>query len=187
MMPKHLRMEAEGLLNDILPSVLALACMDGDICGLLDRTLAAMASNYLKYRDADRKNIRPQTLDRYRAELAEAGKLLRGRAMDLYFDTRKKLRVALIEYQMLSQKVTAAMKARGIPFRFSTQGTKNVLTIQVVGEYFMEIPLSVENCDRVLDLIRYYISRPDCARMEIPQMRFVKNMMMARHWGNPDC
>ncbi len=78
MMPKHLRMEAEGLLND----------------------------------------IRPQTLDRYRAELAEAGKLLRG---------------------------------------------------------------------RVLDLIRYYISRPDCARMEIPQMRFVKNMMMARHWGNPDC
>ena len=91
--------------------------------------------------------------------------------------------IALIEYPLLAVKVGDGLRKRGIPFLFETRQDKNVLTIRVVNEYFLEIPITLENVDRAVGLVPYCIHRPDLAHEEIPGIRRIRDYGLARSWN----
>ena len=91
--------------------------------------------------------------------------------------------IALIEYPLLAIKVGDGLRKRGIPFLFETRLDKNVLTIRVVNEYFLEIPITLENVDRTVGLIPYCLHRPDLAHEEIPGVRRIRDYSLARVWS----
>lgn len=91
--------------------------------------------------------------------------------------------IALIEYPLLAVKVGDGLRKRGIPFLFETRLDKNVLTIRVVNEYFLEIPITLENVDRTVGLVPYCLHRPDLAHEEVPGVRRIRNYALARTWN----
>ena len=91
--------------------------------------------------------------------------------------------IALIEYPRLAVKVGDWLRKRGIPFLFETRLDKNVLTVRVVKEYFLEIPITLESVDRTVGLIPYCIHRPDLAHEEIPGVRRIRDYALARSWS----
>ena len=91
--------------------------------------------------------------------------------------------IALIEYPLLAVKVGDGLRKRGIPFLFETRLDKNVLTIRVVNEYFLEIPITLENVDRTVGLVPYCLHRPDLAHEEIPGVRRIRDYSLARSWN----
>ena len=91
--------------------------------------------------------------------------------------------IALIEYPLLAVKVGDGLRKRGIPFLFETRQDKNVLTVRVVKEYFLEIPVTRESVDRTVGLIPYCIHRPDLAHEEIPGVRRIRDYALARSWS----
>lgn len=91
--------------------------------------------------------------------------------------------IALIEYPLLAVKVSDGLRKRGIPFLFETRLDKNVLTIRVVNEYFLEIPITLENVDRTVGLVPYCLHRPDLAHEEVPGVRRIRNYALARTWN----
>ena len=91
--------------------------------------------------------------------------------------------IALIEYPLLAVKVGDGLRKRGIPFLFETRLDKNVLTVRVVKEYFLEIPITLESVDRTVGLIPYCIHRPDLAHEEIPGVRRIRDYALARSWS----
>ena len=91
--------------------------------------------------------------------------------------------IALIEYPLLAVKIGDGLRKRGIPFLFETRLDKNVLTVRVVNEYFMEIPITLESVDRTVGLVPYCIHRPDLAHEEISGVRRIRNYALARSWN----
>ena len=91
--------------------------------------------------------------------------------------------IALIEYPLLAVKVGDGLRKRGIPFLFATRLDKNVLTVRVVDEYFLEIPITLENVDRTVGLVPYCLHRPDLAHEEVPGVRRIRNYALARTWN----
>ena len=91
--------------------------------------------------------------------------------------------IALIEYPLLAVKIGDGLRKRGIPFLFETRLDKNVLTVRVVEEYFLEIPITLENVDRTVGLVPYFLHRPDLAHEEIPGVRRIRNYPLARVWN----
>ena len=91
--------------------------------------------------------------------------------------------IALIEYPLLAVKVGDGLRKRGIPFLFETRLDKNVLTVRVVDEYFLEIPITLENVDRAVGLVPYCLHRPDLAHEEIPGVRRIRDYSLARSWN----
>ena len=91
--------------------------------------------------------------------------------------------IALIEYPLLAIKVGDGLRKREIPFLFETRLDKNVLTIRVVNEYFLEIPITLENVDRTVGLVPYCLHRPDLAHEEIPGVRRIRDYALARSWN----
>ena len=91
--------------------------------------------------------------------------------------------IALIEYPLLAVKVGDWLRKRGIPFLFETRQDKNVLTVRVVKEYFLEIPVTLESVDRTVGLVPYCIHRPDLAHEEIPGVRRIRDYALARSWS----
>ena len=91
--------------------------------------------------------------------------------------------IALIEYPLLAVKVGDGLRKRGIPFLFETRLDKNVLTVRVVKEYFLEIPITLESVDRTVGLVPYCIHRPDLAHEEIPGVRRIRDYALARSWS----
>ena len=91
--------------------------------------------------------------------------------------------IALIEYPLLAIKVGDGLRKRGIPFLFETRLDKNVLTVRVVKEYFLEIPVTLESVDRTVGLVPYCIHRPDLAHEEIPGVRRIHDYALARTWN----
>ena len=91
--------------------------------------------------------------------------------------------IALIEYPLLAVKIGDGLRKRGIPVLFETRLDKNVLTVRVVNEYFMEIPITLESVDRTVGLVPYCIHRPDLAHEEIPGVRRIRNYALARSWN----
>ena len=90
--------------------------------------------------------------------------------------------IALIEYPLLAIKIGDGLRKRGIPFLFATRLDKNVLTVRVVEEYFLEMPVTLENVDRIVGLVPYCIHRPDLAHEEIPGVRRIRDYALARSW-----
>ena len=91
--------------------------------------------------------------------------------------------IALIEYPLLAVKVGDGLRKRGIPFLFQTRLDKNVLTVRVVDEYFLEIPITLESVDRTVGLVPYCLHRPDLAHEEVPGVRRIRNYALARTWN----
>ena len=91
--------------------------------------------------------------------------------------------IALIEYPLLAVKVGDGLRKRGIPFLFETRQDKNVLTVRVVNEYFLEIPVTLDSVDRTVGLVPYCIHRPDLAHEEIPGVRRIRDYALARSWN----
>ena len=91
--------------------------------------------------------------------------------------------IALIEYPLLAVKVGDGLRKRGIPFLFQTRLDRNVLTVRVVDEYFLEIPITLESVDRTVGLVPYCLHRPDLAHEEVPGVRRIRNYALARTWN----
>lgn len=91
--------------------------------------------------------------------------------------------IALIEYPLLAVKVGDGLRKRGIPFLFETRLDRNVLTVRVVDEYFLEIPITLESVDRTVGLVPYCLHRPDLAHEEVPGVRRIRNYALARTWN----
>ncbi len=98
-------------------------------------------------------------------------------------DRDRRRSIALIEYPLLAVKVGDRLRKRGIPFLFETRLDKNVLTVRVVDEYFLEIPITLENVDRTVGLVPYCLHRPDLAHEEVPGVRRIRNYALARSWN----
>ena len=80
-------------------------------------------------------------------------------------------------------KIGDGLRKRGIPFLFETRLDENVLTVRVVDEYFLEIPVSLASVDRAVGLVPYCIHRPDLAHEEIPGVRRIRDYALARVWN----
>lgn len=105
-------------------------------------------------------------------------------ATDQYLKNRT---IALIEFPALRYKIAEGLRKKGIPFRLETRGTRNILTVQVVNEYFLEIPVTIETVDRVVGLVPYCLHRPDLAHEEIPGVGRVKDYRLAKSWLRATC
>lgn len=95
---------------------------------------------------------------------------------------RKKQTITLLEYPLLCVKAEDALRPKGIPFLVKRQLCQNYLVIHVVNEHFLYIPLTLENVDRALGLVPYFLHRPDLAREEIPGIKRIRNWGLARNW-----
>ena len=91
--------------------------------------------------------------------------------------------VALIEFPMLKVRIGDGLAKKGIPYLLETVFDRNILTVQVVGEYFLQIPVTAEAVDRIVGLIPYCLHRPDLAHEEIPGIQRFKSFTLARKWA----
>ena len=91
--------------------------------------------------------------------------------------------VALIECPMLKVRIGDGLAKKGIPYLLETVFDRNILTVQVVGEYFLQIPVTAEAVDRIVGLIPYCLHRPDLAHEEIPGIQRFKSFTLARKWA----
>ena len=98
-------------------------------------------------------------------------------------DRDRRRSIALIEYPLLAVKVGDGLRKRGIPFLLETRLDTHVLTVRIVNEYFLEIPVTVESVDRTVGLVPYCIHRPDLAHEEIPGVRRIRDYGLARSWN----
>ena len=91
--------------------------------------------------------------------------------------------IALIEFPTLQFKIAEGLGKKGIPFHLETRWARNILTVHVVNEYFLEIPVTVDTVDKIVGLVPYFLHRPDLAHEEVPGVKRVKNYALARFWS----
>ena len=91
--------------------------------------------------------------------------------------------VALVEFPLLVVRIGDGLAKKGIPYLLETVFDRNILTVQVVGEYFLQIPVTAEAVDRIVGLIPYCLHRPDLAHEEIPGIQRFKSFTLARKWA----
>ena len=96
---------------------------------------------------------------------------------------KKRRTVALIEFPMLKVRIGDGLAKKGIPYLLETVFDRNILTVQVVGEYFLQLPVTAEAVDRIVGLIPYCLHRPDLAHEEIPGIQRFKSFTLARKWA----
>jgi hypothetical protein len=95
---------------------------------------------------------------------------------------QKNRTIALIEFPALQFKIAEGLGKKGIPFQLETRWVRNILTVRVVNEYFLEIPVTVDTVDRIVGLVPYFLHRPDLAHEEVPGIKRVKNYELAHIW-----
>ena len=103
--------------------------------------------------------------------------------MDPELLLKQRRTVALIEFPMLKVRIGDGLAKKGIPYLLETVFDRNILTVQVVGEYFLQIPVTAEAVDRIVGLIPYCLHRPDLAHEEIPGIQRFKSFTLARKWA----
>ena len=150
---------------------------------MVDVVSNGVSEEYLR-RKRSRKNVRPETMARYESEAAEAGILVRDRMRRLYIACKRKREMALIEFPALQIRVSEGLGKRGIPFLFTTREFENVITVRVIGSYFLEVPVTLQTVDRAVSLMRYFIDRPEYAREEMPEVRTRQSSSLARRWDS---
>ena len=96
--------------------------------------------------------------------------------------TRQEI-IAMIEFPALEQTVARELGRRNIPFVFRTSKAKNLLTVQIIGEYFFDIPVTLDNVNRTMGLMQYFLLRPECALKEMPGIRVRRDYGLAKTWG----
>ncbi len=95
---------------------------------------------------------------------------------------KQKHTIALLEFPLLQIRISEGLGKKSIPFHLGTGLDGNFLLVQVVNEYFLQIPVSVETVDRIVGLIPYCLHRPDLAHEEIPGIICYKDCFLARRW-----
>ena len=162
--------------------LIAGASRQQDLGTFIDDTVKDMRTRYLRHRQGKRESIKPGLLAKYEAELKEAEDQYRSEVMEYYCIMRRDREVALIEYPLLSHRVAEAMAAKGIPYRFMTRRYENILTVHVVGEWFFDIPVTLDSLQKTMDLLGYCLMRPDHAKETLPQIRKRVDYNLARSW-----
>ena len=185
MISTYLKRVAGKFFEDSRNAIRRLACTDagGAIEKLISGLCGEMGEKYIRYRQGKRTALRPEVLEKYQNEIAEASQWLRETAMEYYFSVRRKVEVARIEYPLLSYRLSVEMPKKGIPYLFVAKGSENVLTVQVVREHFYDIPLSLDNFDRVMSMLKYCIARPEYALEEIPEIRKRRSYTLRDSWN----
>ena len=141
-----------------------------------------LRSGYLALRARGKAKISPELMEKYEAELQEARTMIASAADSAVFEFRKQMNITKIEFLALEHRVKERMNGLGIPYIFTTSKDKNYLTVRIVGDYFFRIPLTMENADRVMGMVKYFIHRPDYAWEEMPSIRQVRNPRLAASW-----
>ncbi len=121
-------------------------------------------------------------MDKYLADLREAETIVTDEIQRVYFNFRRRRDVAKIEFPALEQIVNHEMVSRNIPYLFKTQKDENILTVQIVSEYFFDISITMENVDKATRLMRYFLNRPECTQEEIPEIRKRRDYRLAKSW-----
>ena len=184
MISTYLKRLAGKFFEDNRNAIRRLACTDagGESEKFISGLCGEMGEKYIRYRQGKRAALRPELLEKYQGEIAEASRWLRETATEYYFSVRRKVEVARIEYPLLSYRLSVEMPGKGIPYLFEAKGGENILIVQVVWEHFYEIPLSLDNFDRVMSMLKYCIARPEYALEEIPEIRKKKNYLLMGSW-----
>lgn len=185
MISTYLKRLADKFFEDNRNAIRRLACTDagGESEKFISGLCGEMGEKYIRYRQGKRTALRPEVLEKYQNEIAEASQWLRETAMEYYFSVRRKVEVARIEYPLLSYRLSVEMPKKGIPYLFVAKGSENVLTVQVVWEHFYDIPLSLDNFDRVMSMLKYCIARPEYALEEIPEIRKRRSYTLRDSWN----
>ena len=98
------------------------------------------------------------------------------------FRRLRKREIALIEFPALDIIVSEGMARKGIPCLFSQADGENLLTVHIAMDYFISFPVTMDNAERLIGLIRYFINRPDCAAAEWPGARRFRDRALSRKW-----
>ena len=93
-----------------------------------------------------------------------------------------KREIALIEFPALEIIISEGMARKGIPCVFRQEGEENILTVHIAFDYFLSLPVTMDNAERLIVLMRYFINRPDCAAAEWPGARRFRDLTLARNW-----
>ena len=181
-MTKQLQQIVDRLLFEAGFGIRYAACTEGGDIGRLVRDLTD-ETEYRFMRSRNKPGIRPETLSRWETELREAFAELEKEVRELFDRYRRSRNLALIEYPLLKVKIGDGLRKRSIPFLFETRLDENVLTVRVVDEYFLEIPVSLASVDRAVGLVPYCIHRPDLAHEEVPGVRRIRDYALARVWN----
>ena len=181
-MTKRLQQIVGRLLSEADFGILHSACSSDRGLGRVLEDMKQEAG-YRFMRGRDPVGARPETLSRWEAELKEAYGIMEKEVGERFARCRLRRNVALIEHPLLAVKVSDALRQKGIPFLFETRLDENVLTVRVVNEYFLEIPVTLESVDRVVGLVPYCLHRPDLAREEIPGVRRIRDYGLAKSWN----
>lgn len=181
-MTKQLQRIVDRLLSEAGFGIRYAACTEGGDIGRLLRDLTE-ETEYRFMRGRNKPGIRPETLSRWETELREAFAELEKEVRERFERYRRSRNLALIEYPLLAVKIGDGLRKRGIPFLFETRLDENVLTVRVVNEYFLEIPVTLDSVDRVVGLVPYCLHRPDLAHEEIPGVRRIRDYALSRSWN----
>ena len=177
-------------LQKILDSVLREADVDihraacepgGDVSEILRKAIASVEKQYLVPR-LQNAHARPETLAGYQIEFQEARTILDKAVRESFNFYRKARTITVLEYPLLLVKVEEGLRKRKIPFLFETRMDRNILTVHIINEYFFEIPLTLENVDRTIGLVGYFIHRPEYAHEEMPEIRKKWSRQLFRQW-----
>lgn len=184
MMSVYLQRLVRSELEDSKPVIdlFAGASRQEDMGLFIKEVVDEMGTKYLRHRQGRKDSIKPELLSKYEAELREAGDWYRSEIMEYFWRMRRGREVALIEYPLLSHMVSVAMEGKGIPYMFLTKRFENILTIRVAGEWFFDIPLTLENFQKSMDLLGYCLYRPDHAKETLPYIRKRVDYRLARSW-----
>lgn len=186
-MTKQLQHIVDRLLAEAGFGIRYAACEEGGDPGRILHDLMEEA----EYRIMRARQV---SLARRKVELSEVSAVLEREVRERFARHRRSRNIALIEYPLLSVRIGDGLRRRGIPFLLETRLDENVLTVRVVNEYFLEIPVTLEGVDRTIGLVPYCIHRPDLAHEEIPGVRRIRDFALARSWkertaprdGSPD-
>ena len=184
MITEYLKRRITKALIDSRRQVWYIICSTdfGSIEEYISGTLGRISEAYLRYRKGKKESISAKSSEHYREELEEAGAWFREKVMDYYFLKKKERELALIQYPLLSHKVAETMKKKGLRYKFTTVRFENILTIPIEKYSFLDIPLTLDNCEQMLDLIDYFRARPECIKKEHPEVKVKGNYWLAQAW-----
>ena len=158
------------------------ACDLDDINQIIGQTVSDINSKYMRTRSRGKTELSPGLRDKYLTELREAESIVTEEIRREYFNFRRRRDIACIEYPLLELTVSKELGKRQIPYLFKTVKDENILTVRIVAEYFFDIPISLENVERTMGLMYYFIMRPDLAIEEMPEIRRRRDYRLAKSW-----
>ncbi len=184
MISKYLQRKISTALTDSRRQVWYIICSTdfGNIEEYISDTLGRISEAYLRYRKGNKNSISAKASERYKEELEEAAAWFRENVMEYYFRKKKERELALIQYPLLSHKVAETMRKKGLRYKFTTDRFENILTIPIEKYSFLYIPLTLDNCEQMLDLIDYFRARPECIKKEHPEIKVRGNYWLAQAW-----